>query len=470
MPDLAAPTLAAALARHFGGPVEVEDLRRLSGGASRETWSLDAIEADGTRHQLVVRRDPGEWSGQLSRSTEFELLRAAADGGVAVPTTRLLLEPDDAMGSGFVMDRIEGETIPRRILRGDEYATAREHLAAQCGEQAALIHALPVADLPALPLLGAAEQIEQYRYVLDSLGEPHPAFELGLRWLAEHAPAPVEPQLVHGDFRNGNLIVGPEGLRAVLDWELAHLGDPVEDLGWCCVRSWRFGVVDRPVGGFGDVDDLVAAYVTAGGEPVDPDRLAYWETFGTLKWGAICGIQALTHLSGAVRSVELATLGRRIAETEWDLLRLIAGVPEAEPSGPEPIRGPALDDRPSLQDRPTAAELLEAVREFLEHDVATSTAGRTAFHARVAVNALGIVERELVLGPSVDAPVVERLTQLLDRSGTPGELVADLAARIRDGSLDDRRDDRRDDVGDEVLDTVRDLVRAKLAVANPRYR
>jgi len=462
MIGLDASTVAAALARHLPGPVQVEGLRRLSGGASRETWSFDALDADGTRYALVVRRDPGEWVGQTQRATEFELLRAATNGGVAVPTTRFLLEPDDAMGSGFVMDRIEGETIPRRILRDDEYAKARTKLAAQCGEQAALIHALPVSDLPTLPVLGAAEQIEQYRGVLDSLGEPHPAFELGLRWLAEHEPAPVEPHLVHGDFRNGNLIVGPEGLRSVLDWELAHLGDPVEDLGWCCVRSWRFGVVEHPVGGFGDVDDFVAAYVTAGGEAVDPARLAYWETFGTLKWGAICGIQAFTHLSGAVRSVELATLGRRIAETEWDLLRLIAGGPADESELPAPTPGAVLEDRPSLQDRPTAAELLEAVREFLEHDVATSAEGRTAFHARVAVNALGIVERELVLGRSVDAPVVERLAHVLDHSGTPRELVADLAAHIRDGSLDGRRD--------EVLDAVRDLVRAKLAVANPRYR
>jgi aminoglycoside phosphotransferase (APT) family kinase protein len=470
MRALETATVAAALARHLPGPVEVEDLRRLSGGASRETWSFDAVDADGTRHELVVRRDPGEWAGQTPRATEFELLRAAAAGGVAVPTTRFLLEPDDAMGSGFVMDRIDGETIPRRILRDDAYAGARTRLAAECGEQAARIHALPVDELPVLTVLGAAEQIEQYRTVLDSLGEPHPAFELGLRWLAEHAPAPVEPRLVHGDFRNGNLIVGPEGLRSVLDWELAHLGDPVEDLGWCCVRSWRFGVVEHPVGGFGDVADLVAAYVGAGGEPVDPERLAYWETFGTLKWGAICGIQAFTHLSGAVRSVELATLGRRIAETEWDLLRLIGPDPGAEPEIPAPTPGTVIDDRPSLQDRPTAAELLEAVREFLEHDVASSTEGRTAFHARVAVNALGIVERELVLGPSVDAPVLERLSRLLGRSGTPDELVADLAARIRDGSLDDRRVGKGDPAADEVVEVVRDLVRAKLAVANPRYR
>lgn len=468
MSGLDVSTVAVALGRHLPGPVAVDGLQRMSGGASRETWSFDAVDADGTRHRLVLRRDPGSYVGQSARATEFELLQAAAAGGVAVPTARFLLEPDDAMGSGFFMDRVDGETIPRRILRDDDYATARTRLAAECGEQAARIHALPVADLPALPVLGAAEQLEQYRSVLDSLGEPHPAFELGLRWLAAHTPDPVEPRLVHGDFRNGNLVVDPEGLRSVLDWELAHLGDPVEDLGWCCVRSWRFGAVEHPVGGFGEVDDLLAAYVAAGGEPVDPERLAYWETFGTLKWGTICGIQAFTHLSGMVRSVELATLGRRIAETEWDLLRLIAGVPEGEPEVPSP--GASTRARSSLQDRPSAAELLEAVREFLEQDVATSTEGRTAFHARVAVNALGIVERELLLGPSVDAPVLERLTRLLDRSGTPDELVADLAARIRDGSLDDHRDHAAGQVADEVVDVVRDLVRAKLVIANPRYR
>jgi aminoglycoside phosphotransferase (APT) family kinase protein len=459
--------VAAAVTRHLERPVSVEGLRRLSGGASRETWAFDAVARDGTRHELVVRRDPGGAPGASDRTTEFELLGAALAGGVAVPATWFVLEPGDAMGSGFVMERVAGETIPRRILRDDEYADARTKLAAQCGEQAARIHSIALEGLPTLPDLGASDQVEQYRGVLDAIGEPHPAFELGLRWLAEHAPGPVEPRLVHGDFRNGNLVVGPDGLCAVLDWELAHLGDPAEDLGWCCVRSWRFGVDDHPVGGFGQTTELLAAYEAAGGTPVDAERLRYWEVFGTLKWGVICGVQAQTHLSGAVRSVELATLGRRIAETEWDLLRLIA--PEQldgaeEPATPAPastgIQSP--QDR-SLQDRPTAAELLEAVREFLEHDVMASTDGRTAFHARVAMNALGIVERELVLGPSIDAPVLDALAALLERPGaTPAELVGDLAGRIRDGSLDDRRAD--------VAGVVGDLVRAKLAIANPRYR
>jgi aminoglycoside phosphotransferase (APT) family kinase protein len=316
--------LAAAVSRHLGQPVTIDGLRRLSGGASRETWSFDAVAAGGARHALVLRRDPGASVGLSDRSVEFALLAAAHEGGVATPQVRFLLEPGDGLGSGFVMERIDGETIPRRILRDDAYASARPELARQCGEQAARIHALDPAGLPSLPVQGVPEQIELYRGYLDGFGEPHPAFELGLRWLAEHAPPePSRPVLVHGDFRNGNFVVGPDGIRAVLDWELAHLGDPVEDLGWLCVKSWRFGVTNRRVGGFGAVEDLLAAYRAAGGRDVDPVELRYWEAMGTLKWGVICEIQAFTHLQGAVRSVELATLGRRVAEMEWDLLELI---------------------------------------------------------------------------------------------------------------------------------------------------
>ncbi len=308
------------------GSGSVEELRRLSGGASRETWSFDLVAADGARRGFVLRRDPGEYGGESDRATEYRLLEAAAAAGVAVPRVRTLLGPDDGLGRGFVMDRVDGETIPRRILRDDAYAAARHRLAGQCGEIAARIHAIDPAVLPKLPVLGAVAQLDQYRAYLDTFGEPHPAFELGLRWLADRVPAPPPaPELVHGDFRNGNLVVGPDGVRAVLDWELAHLGDPVEDLGWMCVKSWRFGVSGHPVGGFGHVPELVAAYQAAGGRPVDEDALRFWVGLGTLKWGVICVGQAFTHLNGLVRSVELATLGRRVAETEWDLLDILDG-------------------------------------------------------------------------------------------------------------------------------------------------
>jgi aminoglycoside phosphotransferase (APT) family kinase protein len=316
--------LAGALGRALGPGLRIEGLRRVSGGASRETWLFDAVAPGGERHGLVLRRDPGSHGGATDRETEYLLIAATAAAGVSVPRPVLLLEPSDGLGRGFVMERIEGETIPRRILRDAEYQHARPILASQCGTIAAAIHATDVSTLPALPVLGAAEQLDQYRSLLDALGEPHPALELGLRWLGERLPPPPPaPRLVHGDFRNGNLVVGPDGVSAVLDWELAHLGDPAEDLGWLCVRSWRFGVDDLVVGGFGGLESLLDAYRAAGGDAPDPEVVHFWMTFGTLKWGAMTVLQGFAHLQGAVRSVELATLGRRVVEMEWDLLDAI---------------------------------------------------------------------------------------------------------------------------------------------------
>jgi aminoglycoside phosphotransferase (APT) family kinase protein len=245
---------------------------------------------------------------------ETALLRAASEAGVPVPG--IVAEDDEYL----VVERIEGETIPRKILRDDEYASARPKLAAHCAEALAGIHSIPVDSVPGLNT--ETDPLATWRAMLDGFGQPHPTFELALRWLDERRPPPTGATVVHGDFRNGNLIVGPDGLRAVLDWELAHVGDPMEDLGWLCVKAWRFGV-DRPVGGFGEYADLFAAYEDASGRAVDPDVVRWWEVLGTLKWGIMCIAQAFTHLSGTVRSVELATIGRRVCENEWDLLELI---------------------------------------------------------------------------------------------------------------------------------------------------
>ena len=246
---------------------------------------------------------------------EAAVLRAA--GAVGVPVAAVVANGDDWM----VVEHLEGETIARRILRDEAYAAARSRLASECGRALAGIHAI---DPAAVTGLLEVDQRAEYRQILDLLGDPHPAFELGFRWLDAHRPAsdPERSTVVHGDFRLGNLIVGPEGLVAVIDWELAHLGDPLEDLAWLCVKSWRFGAGPR-VGGFGEVDELVAAYEAASGRTVDRDALAWWETFGTLKWGIICIMQASAHLTGATRSVELAAIGRRVCEVEHDLLLLL---------------------------------------------------------------------------------------------------------------------------------------------------
>jgi aminoglycoside phosphotransferase (APT) family kinase protein len=225
------------------------------------------------------------------------------------------------------MSFVEGTSVAPRILRKSEFESARGGLTAQLGQALARIHSIDTAELDGvLPDPGvdpALAQISEWERQLDEIGEPLPAVELGLRWLRSHAPEPAEPRLVHGDFRLGNFIVDDEGLAAVIDWELAHLGDPAEDVGWLCIRSWRFGNDDRTVAGVGDLDELLQAYEAAGGDPLEPDRIRYWEAFGNVKWGVICARQAHDHLTGRRRSHELASLGRRICEPEWDLLRLI---------------------------------------------------------------------------------------------------------------------------------------------------
>lgn len=385
------------LARLLGvwlGPVTIEGMTRLSGGASRETWSFDAIGADGERTELVLRGDlPGRPSEPGMVQREAQAISLAAAAGLEVPG---LIFPSHGASPGaarMVMRRVPGETIARRILRDEEYARAREVLTGQLGRFAAGLHAIePPASFPAPdPLAGLREQ-------LDSFGRPSEVFELALAELAAGPPPARQPVLVHGDFRLGNLIVGPDGLRAVIDWELTHLGSPAEDLGWLCVKAWRFGA-GPPVAGLGSREELLAAYRAAGGADISPDELRWWEILGTLRWGVICLAQAAVHLSGVHRSVELATIGRRVCEQEWDLLLLLRPEEAARAASARPrLTGqPRLE--PAPHGRPTASELLEAVREYLLGSVMPATSGQLSFHARVAANALAIVARELELGP-----------------------------------------------------------------------
>jgi aminoglycoside phosphotransferase (APT) family kinase protein len=307
-------------------------LSPIPGGASRETWLVrkeSGPGVEGASSTWVLRRDPKGSVSLVPMEQEFALMEAAREAGTPVPQP-LFCEPDGGrFGSpGMLMSFVDGTSVAPRILRKDEYAAAREKLPGQLAAALARIHSLPVLDLEGLlPTPGAdaaLSQIDEWERQLDEIGEPLPAVELGLRWLRANAPDPVEARLVHGDFRLGNFIVDGQGLAAVIDWELAHLGDPAEDIGWLCIRSWRFGNDDRPVAGIGDLDEFCAAYEAAGGRSVDRDRVRYWEAFGNVKWAVICAAQAHDHLTGIRRSHELASLGRRVCEPEWDLLELIS--------------------------------------------------------------------------------------------------------------------------------------------------
>jgi aminoglycoside phosphotransferase (APT) family kinase protein len=223
------------------------------------------------------------------------------------------------------MERVEGESRPRAITRKPEFAQARLTLATDAGRALASIHTIDTATLPSLDRLGIEEGLALVRTMLDQGPAPRPVLEFALRWCRLRAPAPSRaPRLVHGDFRNGNLIVGCDGLRAIVDWEYAHLGEPLEDLGFLCMRPWRFGKDDAEVGGFGERVDLYQAYEQAGGGAVDPEQVRFWEVLGNLKWGALCVLRGIEHVSGSKRAVELAAIGRRVAETEHDLMELLA--------------------------------------------------------------------------------------------------------------------------------------------------
>jgi len=332
-----AAKLQAFLQRSHGArSVTIEGLRLLTGGASRQTWAFDAAveHADGRTETLalVCRADPRHSPGQMSRDTEYRLIGAAVAEGVLAPAVHL--PGDDSLGMPFfLMQRVEGETIARRLLRDDEYANARTVMTAQLGQVLAAIHRVPLAKhgldaiLPA-PSTGKSPgetELDRFEATYRAITpDPHPAFELAIRWLRRRLPPATEPTLVHGDYRIGNVMFGPEGVRAILDWELAHSGDPMEDLAWPCVRSWRFHNDDLPAGGIGTREELWRAYEAAGGRKVDPQAVRWWEVFGNLRWGIICIGQAQAYLGGMSRSVELATIGRRTAETEWELLHLMA--------------------------------------------------------------------------------------------------------------------------------------------------
>jgi aminoglycoside phosphotransferase (APT) family kinase protein len=297
--------LGRCVASWCPGATGVTGAAKLSGGASQETWSFDIVHPDGV-FGAILRRAPPGYGAAPSRAAglaaEALLMQLAHDAGVPSPRVLHVLQPHDGLGTGFIMQRVEGETIARKILRDETFAKARPHLARQLGKVAAGIHGLPLAKLPKLRRMTAAKEISE----LDRDPGPSP-----------------EVTLVHGDFRHGNLIIGPDGLRAVLDWELAHTGDPMEDLGWVCVNSWRFGEIDKPVGGFGTREELFAGYEAAG-RRVDPERVKFWEVMGTLRWGVMCCGMMQRFRSGPEHSIERAMIGRRSSETEIDLLRLLA--------------------------------------------------------------------------------------------------------------------------------------------------
>ncbi len=398
---------------------------RLPGGASKEAWAVDT--ADG--RELLVRRAGGGviHLDTLSLREEFAVLVAAREAGVAVPEPIAYLGDVDGR-EAFAMARVAGETIGRRVVRDPPPG-----LPEQMAEQLARVHAIPPGRLPFLP---RGDVLERLTDELDAIGEPHPALEYGVAWCRERLPRTREAVVLHGDFRVGNLAVDRSaGLVAVLDWEFARLGDPVEDLAWPLVRAWRFGADERRLGGVGDVEPYLARYRELTGRDVSLEELDAWEVLGNVKWGIGALSQARRHLRGEQRDVELAILGRLAAEMEHELLSLIAG----REGGAVARRRPGAAAPAVRHDRPSAGELAAAVRTFLGDEVLPALDDpRRRFRTLVAMNALSIVERE---SPPPVEPTAEEWA---------------LARRLRAG-----------DVRPGDAEALAEVVRAKLAVASP---
>lgn len=325
-------SLRRVLARLDPQVQDVANLTRLSAGATNETWSLDAVRDAGVEPLILRRSAVGRGPGVLTLQAEARVLSAVYACDVRVPEVRYVLAPDDGLGEGFLMQRIAGATLPGKILRDPALAAVRPQLAGQLGSIAAAIHAVDASRFPELPLLDAQRQVQHLRAQYEAQETARPVFDLAFRWLHEHLPPAVAPVLVHGDYRHGNLIIGAQGVHAVLDWELAHIGDPAEDLAWLCIPPWRFGELDRPVGGFGLREDLLAAYERASGRSIDKVRLAWWDVLGSLRWGIMCADMPKWLRSGRDKSVERALISRRASESELDLMRILSPRSPSPPS------------------------------------------------------------------------------------------------------------------------------------------
>jgi aminoglycoside phosphotransferase (APT) family kinase protein len=337
MRDAGGATLAAmttdlaerlrALAPKLGG-VDITGLRRLSGGASQETWAFDSVGAHGPV-PYILRRAPGGMDIPMSGNAiglpaEAAVIAAARAAAAPAPKVAHVCTPEDGIGPGYVMERLAGETIARKILRDELYAAARPRLARQCGEALARIHAAQGAAVDALPVSDAQDQLDRYEEIYRSFESPRPIFDLAFATLRRQTRKAGAATLVHGDFRLGNLMIDKEGLVAALDWELAHRGDPAEDMGWIATPSWRFGAIEKPVGGFGTVAALIEGYRGAGGDPsIDEQAVRFWTILGSLKWGVMCLLMYRAYESGLDRSVERAAIGRRASETELDLVLML---------------------------------------------------------------------------------------------------------------------------------------------------
>ena len=431
---------------------------RLSGGASQETYRLIVATSQGEQ-TMAMRRTPGGEFAEITPQhpgldVEALLMQSAHAVGVPEPEVYYVLTREDDLGDGFIMQWIEGEALGARIVRSPEFAEVRPRLAYECGRILAQIHSINLDDTglrSRLTEIPPSEFLEQTWERYQLLETPQPMIDYAARWLQEHLPEQHEMALVHNDFRNGNFMLSADGIVAVLDWEVAHIGDPMRDLGWICTNSWRFGQSD-PVGGFGSYEDLFRGYEEVSGKQVNPDHVKFWEVFGSFWWSVGCLGMAEHYRSGPDKTVERPAIGRRTSECQVDCVNLLI---------PGPVELVVPGAVASSVDIPRVEELLVSVRDFLRTDVMAETEGRANFLSRVASNSLDIVLRDMAIGPEHTQLEHARLQALMDSEDDLMALRWQLVHKLRDGSIA---------LDNEMLTThLRQTVVNQIAIDQPKY-
>lgn len=397
--------LTAFCVRHFEGIPK--NLTRLTGGANMEIYAFECTEQN-----LILRRYPGGVPTQMEAEAitlevEAKIIGLAKKADVKAPNVVGVLKPTDTLGQGFVMTCELGEALPHKLLRDEKYSDALPKLTSEFARELAKIHAIDFSDVSDhLSNKSASDSVASIKSVLSELGAQNPIYAYAIRWLEQNIPPSVPACLLHGDFRMGNVLIIPEGLSAVLDWELAHIGDPAEDLAWLCVPSWRFRRYENPVAGVGQIEDLLSEYVSAGGSEISSERFKFWLVYGTLRWGMMTLMMMDMWRKGQDRAMERALIGTRCSEVEIDLLLLLENNVEA----------PDVDfDMPDFEPNsaePETPELIQAVMGWMQTDLFAREKGRDLFNARVAANALSIVGRQTEFGALFERRANDRLKAL----------------------------------------------------------
>jgi aminoglycoside phosphotransferase (APT) family kinase protein len=418
--------LARAMAR--AGEGAPETLHRLTGGATMESWRFAAGGKD-----FIMRRAPSLafMEGRpFGHTSEAAVIRAAHGAGVTAPGIVTVLEESDGIGSGFVMRALPGTPDPRQILSMEQ----PDRILGEVARDLARIHSLACDQVPSdIPELDYREGIEGLCRQFEEAGGDRPIIALGLRWLMDNVPERIEPVLNHGDYRLGNILCEDSHLTGVLDWELAHFGDPHEDLAFGCMPVWRFARYDRPALGLGSLEDYFAAYQAESGRTVVPARFRFWSVYRTVWWALGCLRNARFWREGEDRMLERVVISRRTSEQELDLLMLL------EEDAPEEEQVSSLEnpDPWPVYGEANNGEIALAVSEWLE-TIKPNMQGHDRFQLAVARNALGIVARDYQILRSllVDTGDARQILEGVKGLNTPGLLAMQKQKAVEKVAID----------------------------------